>query len=187
MRFRAYSLAARRLLIVEHLLEYQDYLLAYRLRALIGGPLRPHSKPLLLSEYAEHRLERQRLARELLGTKDYHNRMRRVDALTDKLNFGFWHNPNETVKVLRHVIEQGGCKALESSKDFTAELLTRLERASLKPNEETLIASYYMGLFRASAAYLDAEVFTRLRGEVEPLRDKLPIFVLPSGADVTPA
>ena len=172
---------------VEHLLEYQDYLLAYRLRALVGGPLRPQRMQLSLAEYAAKRLERQRLAKELLGTGEYQTRMRQVDAFTDELNFGFWHNPNETVKVLKHVIEQGGCKALESEADFISELLTRLEREKLSDDEQTLVACYYLGLFRASAAYLDAEVFTRLRGEIEPLRDELPVFVLLDGARATPA
>ena len=169
---------------VEHLLEYQDYLLAYRLRALVGGGLRPQHRLFSLAEYANKRLERQRLAKELLGTNDYRTRMRRVDELTDELNFGFWHNPNETVKVLRHVIEQGGCAALESPGNFSQELLTRLERETLSDSEQALVSRYYLGLFQASAAYLDAEVFTRLRGEVEPLRDVMPVFVLPSGADV---
>jgi len=170
---------------VEHLLEYQDYLLAYRLRALVGGRLRPAGKPFELAEYATRRLERQALARELLGTNDYHTRMRRVDELTGELNFGFWHNPNETVKVLRHVIEQGGCRALESEDTFIDELLTRREREGLSHREQRLVARYYLGLFRASAAYLDAEVFTRLRGEVEPLREQMPLFALPfTGTDV---
>ena len=170
---------------VEHLLEYQDYLLAYRLRALVGGALRPLGKPFSLGEYAAKRLERQALARELLGSGEYRSRMRRVDALTSELSFGFWHNPNETVYVLREVIKQGGCPALESRENFVAELLTRLEREHLSRAEQMLIAEYYLGLFRASAAYLDAEVFTRLRGEVEPLRERLPLFILPS--DPAPA
>lgn len=172
---------------MEHLLEYQDYLLAYRLRALIGGNLRPQGKPFSLSEYALKRLERQTLAKELLGSGEYRSRMRRVDELTRELSFGLWHNPSETVLVLCEVIQQGGCRALESSEAFVAELLTRRERDDLNWSEQMLVANYYLGLFRASAAYLDAEVFTRLRGEVEPLRSRLPLFVLPSDPDVAPA
>ena len=172
---------------MEHLLEYQDYLLAYRLRALIGGKLRPEAKPLSLKSYAQKRLERQRLAQELLGTGDYHTLMRRVDDLTAELSFGFWHNPNETVQVLRRVIERGGCRALESEEAFGEELFTRLEREQLSAGEQALVAKYYLGLFRASAAYLDAEVFTRLRAEVEPLRAQLPLFVLPTDTDPAPA
>ena len=169
---------------MEHLLEYQDYLLAYRLRALVGGKLSPKAKPLSLSEYAERRLERQRLAQELLGTGDYHTRMRRVDELTSDLSFGFWHNPNETILVFKQVIERGGCRALESPQAFTDELLTRREKEVLSQQDQALIATYYLGLFRASAAYLDAEVFTRLRSEVEPLRERMPLFVLPTDDEV---
>lgn len=151
--------------------------MAYRLRILIGGMLLPKTKPLSLAEYAQKRLTRQKLARELLGTGEYHERMKKVDALTQELNFGFWQNPNETILVLKQVIKMGGCKALESKEAFIEELLTKLEREKLKPTEEKLIATYYMGLFQASAAYLDAEVFTRLRSEVDPLREELPIFI----------
>jgi hypothetical protein len=170
---------------VEHLREYQDYLLAYRLRATVGGKLRPAARELTLPEYASKRLERQRLARELLGTGDYRERMKRVDMLTDELNFGFWHNPNETIKFIKQMIEQGGCVALESEGAFIDTLLTRRERA-LTQGKATLIARYYLGLLRASAAYLDAEVFTRLRGEIEPLRDELPFFVSPEELNASP-
>jgi hypothetical protein len=168
---------------VEHLREYQDYLLAYRLRALVGGSLRPQKKELTLPEYARLRTERQTLARNLLGKANYHQDMQKVEKLTDELNFGFWHNPSETVRVFKRVIEMGGCKALESSQVFNDELLTRREKEVLDLKQQELVAKYYLGLFRASAAYLDAEVFTRLRGEVDPLRDLLPVFVLPD-ADV---
>lgn len=164
---------------MEHLLEYQDYVLAYRLRAVVGGPSRPSSGYLSLSEYAGLRLERQTLAKNLLKNADYRGQLRQVEALTDRLNFGFWHNPSETIGFLKRVIEQGGCAALESPEAFIDELLTRRERADLSPVNAERVARYYLGLFRASASYLDAEIFTRLRAEVEPLREGLPFFVLP--------
>jgi hypothetical protein len=169
---------------VEHLREYQDYVLAYRLRALVGGKSKPLTGYLSLAEYANKRLQRQRLAEMLLKKANYHEDMRRVDTLTEEMNFGFWHNPGESVTFLRHVIEQGGCAALESESDFITYLLTPLERSKLRFNEEGIIARYYLGLLRASAAYLDAEVFTRLRGEVEPLREQMPVFVIHSDEDV---
>lgn len=161
----------------EHLLEYQDYVLAYRLRALLGGA--PHGS-LSLRDYAGKRLERQALARGVLKSPDYRGQLRQVEALTDALNFGFWHNPGETVEFLRRVIERGGCRALESTEAFAGELLTRRERAQLSEAETELIARYYLGLLRASASYLDGETFTRLRAEIEPLREQLPFFVLPT-------
>jgi hypothetical protein len=171
---------------VEHLREYQDYLLAYRLRARVGGALRPPRRELRLGEYAAKRIERQRLARDLLGSPGYRDALRRVDELTSELNFGFWHNPGETVTVLRKVIDAGGCRALEDEDGFVEELLTRRERAELGEVGAALVARYYLGLLRASAAYLDPETFTRLRAEIEPLREQLPVFV-PLGEDPAPA
>lgn len=163
---------------MEHLLEYQDYVLAYRLRALVGGKTRPQSPYVPLAEYARLRLERQTLARGVLKSADYRSQLREVERLTERLNFGFWHNPSETTEFLKRVIERGGCGALESPERFIDELLTRRERAALSPEESARVATYYLGLLRASASYLDAETFDRLRAELEPLRDRLPFFVL---------
>ncbi len=174
---------------MEEVREYQDYVLAYRLRAVIGGKLRPARQELSLAEYAKKRLERQKLAKSLIGQSDYHITLRSIDHLTEELNFGFWHNPNESLKVLRIVIEQGGCRTLESAEGFLQDLLTRREREQLSAAEQKQVCDYYLGLFRASAAYLDAEVFTRLRAEVEVLRDSLPVFVplSPSATDAANA
>ena len=162
---------------MEHLLEYQDYLLAYRLRAIVGGPLRPAAKELPMPEYARLRIERQRLAKALLASDDYRDGLRRVEALTDQLNFGFWHNPGETVTVLKKVVQAGGCPALESEEGFVDALLTRSERRRVGEDGASTLARYYLGLVRASAAYLDPDVFTRLRSEIEPLRASLPLFL----------
>jgi hypothetical protein len=151
---------------VEHLLEYQDYVLAYRLRTLVGGPTRPTSY-LSLAEYARLRLERQALAKTVLKSPDYRGQLRQVEALTEALNFGFWHNPEETLEFLKRVIEGGGCRALESVDAFVEALLTRRERSELSQERAELVAAYYLGLLRASASYLDAETFTRLRAEIE--------------------
>ena len=171
---------------VEHLREYQDYVLAHRLRVLVGGALEPPVAMLSLAEYARKRLERQALARELLGSGAYQTKMRRVDVLTDETNFGFWQNPNETVVVLKKIIGAGGSPAVESEDGFVAALLTQEELARIGPEAAQRVARYYLGLLRASAAYLDPEVFTRLRSDIDPLRDDLPIFV-PVGEDATPA
>lgn len=161
----------------EHLLEYQDYLLAYRLRLAVGGRLAPPGPPLSLPSYARKRLERQERARAMVAARDYRPDLLAVERLTDELNFGFWHNPSESVGVLSAVIEAGGASALESEAHFVDELLTAEERAALSADERERIGRYYLGLLRASAAYLDAAVFTRLRAEVEPLRAELPLVV----------
>ena len=113
------------------------------------------------------------------NSADYRGQLRKVEALTEALNFGFWHNPGESIEFLKRVIERGGCRALETPQTFVEELLTRRERAELTERDTELVAVYYLGLLRASASYLDGETFTRLRAEIEPLRDRLPFFVLP--------
>lgn len=163
---------------MEHLREYQDYLLAYRLRALIGGRLRPLGAPLTLAAYAAKRLRRQALAREVTASGDYRAALREVDALTSELNFGFWHNPGETVAVLGHVVAAGGCVALEGEAAFVDALLTARERARSGAERCAALARYYLGLVRASAAYLDAETFDRLRGALDVAREALPLVVV---------
>lgn len=169
---------------MEHLLEYQDYVLAQRLRLLMGGQLTPGPN-LSLSAYAQKRLERQQLAQALIRTKDYHAGMRTLDALTDELNFGFWHNPNETTRVIRQVIHQGGCVALESAQAFSDALFTADEHDLSSVEERRFLAQYYLDLIQSSAAYLDAEIFTRLRDAVDALREQLPVVVLLSDRRVT--
>lgn len=160
----------------EHLLEYQDHVLAYRLRALVGGRLRPRGPQLTLPQYAALRLRRQGLARDVVARRDYHAGLREIEALTERLCFGFWHDPNETVAMLRGVAEVGGCAALDGPEGFLTALLTPRERARAGADGERL-ARYYLGLVRASAAYLDAGTFTRLRDEVERERGRLPLVV----------
>lgn len=164
--------------LVEHLLEYQDYVLAYRLKLQVGGSLRPEQGLLSLAAYANKRLQRQQLAAALVGSGEYVKRLPAIESLTEELNFGFWHNPSETLVVLRRIVERGGCKAIEDETQFIHGLLTEAERSKLSLDEQHRVAAYYLGLLRASAAHLDAEVFTRLRAEVEPLRATLSVFVL---------
>lgn len=163
---------------MEHLREYQDYVLAYRLRALIGGRVRPLGAPLTLSAYAAKRLRRQALAREVTTSGDYRAALRDVEALTSELSFGFWHNPGETVAVLTHVVAAGGCVALEGEDAFVEALFTARERAHAGTDRCIALARYYLGLVRASAAYLDAETFDRLRGALDAARAHLPLVVV---------
>lgn len=172
----------RRLEVVEHLREYQDYVLAYRLRALIGGRLRPSGPQLSLAAYAARRLRRQALARQVTASDDYRTSLREVERLTDELSFGVWHNPSESVRLLEVVVRSGGCRALESEAAFAHELLTPTERARAGAEGVALLARYYLGLLRASSAYLDAVVFDRLRSSLDAERDRLPVVVSDLGA-----
>ncbi|HSG63743.1 MAG TPA: hypothetical protein VLD39_02040 [Gammaproteobacteria bacterium] len=88
--------------------------------------------------------------------------------------------------MLRKIAKAGGCPALESEEAFVAALLTRAERARLGHREATRLAAYYLGLLRASAAWLDPAIFTRQRDEIDAIRDDLPLFV-ELGGDPAPA
>jgi hypothetical protein len=46
-----------------------------------------------------------------------------------------------------------------------------------------VLGRYYLGLVRASAAYLDAEVFDRLRGSLDALRERVPLVVVDGDSD----
>ena len=162
---------------MEHLREYQDYLLAYRLRAVIGGPARPSGAPLGLAAYAVRRVRRQALAREVVTNADYHAALREVERISDELNFGVWHDPVETNALLRRVVAVGGCPALESEAAFVDALLTPGERRRAGPAATGRLARYYLGLVRSAAAYLDADVFDRVRGELDVERARVPLVV----------
>lgn len=163
---------------MEHLREYQDYVLAYRLRALLGGRLRPSGALLELPAYAATRLRRQALARQVTSSDDYRASLREVERLTGELSFGLWHNPSETLALLEQVVRSGGCRALESEAAFVSELLTRAERRRAGQAGCAFLARYYLGLVRASSAYLDASVFDRVRTELDRMRERLPVVVL---------
>ncbi len=162
---------------MEHLREYQDYLLAYRLRAVIGGQARPRGAPLALAAYAARRLRRQTLAREVATNADYRAALREVERLSDELSFGMWHDPVETNALLRQVVAVGGCPALESEAAFAEALLTPGERRRAGPAATGRLARYYLALVRSAATYLDADVFDRVRGALDAERADLPLVV----------
>lgn len=98
------------------LLEYQGYVLAYRLRTAVGGRVTPPGSLLALPEYAARRLRRQDLAGHLIREGLAPGRMRDLDALTDELMFGFWLNPAQVAEFLRAALRQGGIPRWAASK-----------------------------------------------------------------------
>ena len=68
--------------------EYQDYVIAHRVRRLLGGRLEPKAF-LTVPEYAQKRMKRQQIAREIVTLKPFTTeRLHIVDQLTDELCFG---------------------------------------------------------------------------------------------------
>jgi hypothetical protein len=157
-------------------LEYQEYVIAHRVRTLLGKRLEPRSR-LDLTQYAVRRLERQRLARELITVKPLTaERMRRLDAFTDELCFGMWRNPREINDFLSAVWRIGGHMIFESEPAFAEQVLTSTERERL--TERGLeIARFYNACLRVGAAALNPEEMDFAVTRVETLSLSIPIFI----------
>ena len=156
--------------------EYQEYVIAHRVRRLLGQRLEP--RPLLtLTRYAARRLERQHLARELITVKPLTSeRLMRLDAFTDELCFGMWRNPREINDFLVAVWRIGGHVIFESEPEFAAQVLTQTERERL--TEQGLeIARFYNACLRVGAAAQNPEEMDFAVTRVETLSLKMPIFV----------
>ncbi|MEF2279099.1 hypothetical protein V3W47_12385 [Deinococcus sp. YIM 134068] len=156
----------------EMLLEFQGYVLAYRLRAAVGGRVAPPGEPLTLAEYAARRMERQDLARGLVRQGLHPLRMRRLDALSDELMFGFWLNPSEVAAFLRGAIRQGSHPALGDPDAFAA-LLTPAERERLGETGVRLVCAHHLTCLTLAAPMLDpdalAGVWKRVEATTPPL------------------
>jgi hypothetical protein len=156
--------------------EYQEYVIAHRVRRLLGKRLEP--RPLLtLTQYAARRLERQRLARELITVKPLTSeRLMRLDAFTDELCFGMWRNPREINDFLSNVWRIGGHVIFESEPKFAQQVLTQTERERL--TEYGLeIARFYNACLRVGAAAQNPEEMDFAVTRVETLSLSIPIFI----------
>ena len=153
------------------LLEYQHYLMAHRLRSLLGGRLTP-SRLLTVPEYAARRVERQTLARQMITRASPPEAMRSLDRLTDELMFGFWLNPAEVTAFLRAAIRQGSHPALGEPAVF-AELLSDTERARLGPAGVDRVCRYYLTCLHLASPGADPHalehIFERIEANVPPL------------------
>ena len=156
--------------------EYQEYVIAHRVRKLLGKRLEPRAL-LNLTQYAAKRLERQRLARELITIKPLTaERMMRLDAFTDELCFGMWRNPREINDFLSRVWRIGGHVIFESEPEFAAQVLTQTERERL--GEHGLeIAQFYNACLRVGAAAQNPEEMDFAVSRVETLGVSIPIFI----------
>jgi hypothetical protein len=162
--------------ILEHRKEYQDYVIAFRVRSLLGGRLKP--KPFLsLSAYAKQRLTRQKLARELITLKPLtFDRLSNVDALTNELCFGMWRNPREINDFLSAVWRLGGHSIFEFETEFVAQVLTPTERQRL-PEHGLEVARFYNACLRVGAAAMNPEEMDFAAERVLKLSASLPVFV----------
>lgn len=156
--------------------EYQEYVLAHRVRSLLGGRLEPQAR-LGLAQYATRRLERQRVARELITVKPLTPaRLAKLDDLTDELCFGQWRNPREINDFLSKVWRMGGHVIFESETEFAAQVLTPTERARL-PERGLEVARFFRACLQVGAAALNPDEMEVAVSRVERLSSALPVFV----------
>ncbi len=156
--------------------EYQEYIISHRVRSIFGGRLTPRPK-LSLAQYAHKRLERQRVARELVTVKPFMpERLNQVDDLTDELCFGLWRNPREINDFLRAVFRAGGHAMIEHPEEFAAQVLTATERARL-PRRGLEIAEFYHACLRVGPAALSSEEMEIAAERVEQMAKTIPVFV----------
>jgi len=153
------------------LLEYQHYLMAHRLRSLLGGRLTPQAR-LTLPEYASRRLTRQDLARQMITRASPPEAMKSLDRLTDELMFGFWLNPAEVTAFLRAAIRQGSHPALGDPAAFSR-LLTETELQRLGVEGTARVCRYYLTCLHLAAPGADPHalehLFERIDANVPPL------------------
>lgn len=160
--------------VAELLSEYQDYVLAYRLRALIGGGVASGSAQLTLGEYAGLRLERQALAARLVNSGFHAAGLDRLETLTELLMFGFWLNPAEVAAFLRAAISQGTHLVLADPQTFE-ELLSVAERNRLGPQGVRQVCSHYLACLTLAAPMLDPDALNMSWRQIEETSP--PIFL----------
>ena len=161
--------------ILELQKEYQDYVIGYRVRKLLGGKLTPQTF-LSLAKYASVRLERQKIALELVTLKPFRlERLSQVDALTDQLCFGMWRSPMQINDFLAAAWRLGGHVILESESEFAAQVLTPTERAKLE-QRGLEVARYYHLCLKVGAAALNPQEIELAINRVENQALKIPIF-----------
>ncbi|AEB10987.1 hypothetical protein [Marinithermus hydrothermalis] len=149
--------------------EYQDYVMAYRLRRALGLPRRPL---LSLAGYAGLRLERNRLAARLVEGHGTPALLKRLDTLSELLHYGFWSNPEALEAFLHHL--PPAAPPLLSSPEAFEQLLTPSERRRLL--EPGLAGRYYLGWLRLPRA-MDPGTFEAILEEQEGLGQRLGLFL----------
>jgi hypothetical protein len=156
--------------------EYQDYVIAHRVRRLFGGRLEPKNF-LTIPEYAQKRLERQRLAREIVTVKPLTpERLRAVDRLTDELCFGMWRNPREINDFLLAAWRLGGHAILENPSEFAAQVLLPHERARL-PEGGLEVARLYHACLTLGAAALSLGEMELAAQRVDHAANAVPLYL----------
>lgn len=155
------------------LLEYQDYILAYRLKRQVGGKLSPKNPKLTLPEYARMRLHRMELARKLVSTGMQAEEFSELDDLTDQMNYGFWYNPRYVSEFLHAVLFAGRDDTFVEEQGFLR-LLSPTELQRLGTGTHDLYRKY-SACFRLATPGVDPLVLERIYEIIE--KSHVPLFI----------
>lgn len=150
--------------------EYQDYVVAHRLRSELGERLPPLFS---LSEYAALRLERSELLHKLVARQGDSSLLNQIEELTDDLNYGFWSNPGTLKAFLSRI--GPGIPPLLSSPEAFERLLSPTERSRLP--EPGLAGRYYLGWLRLPSLVMEPMAFEAALREQESLGERLGLFL----------
>lgn len=150
--------------------EYQDYVVAHRLREALGhAPGRRYA----LSEYATLRLRRGELVRKLVARQGDSALLSRIEGISEDLSYGFWSNPS-VLKGFLCRLSPLAYPVLESPRAFET-LLTPGERGRI--GEPGLAGRYYLGWFRLPGLVNEPVAFEETLREQEALAERLGLFL----------
>lgn len=150
--------------------EYQDYVMAHRLRLAIG---QNPGELLSLPQYARLRLQRGALLKRLVELRGDPELLKQIDDLSLQLNFGFWSNP-ATLKAFLRPLYALPIPELASAEGFES-LLSSSELARI--SQPLLVGRYYLGWLRLPNLVMEPIAFEQAMRQQESLAEQLGLFL----------
>jgi hypothetical protein len=148
--------------------EYQDYIMAYRLRKALGYVQTLYT----LADYAALRLRRGELIQKLIARQGDPLLLARIEQITEDLNYGFWSNPG-ILKGFLQRIGSGYHPTLSSPENFE-ELLSPSEHRRI---HATQVGEYYLGWLRLPGLVNEPIAFEYCLQEQERLAEHVGLFL----------
>lgn len=159
-----------RILGVDPYREYQDYVVAYRLKEELGQiPGKLYS----LSEYAALRLRRSEFVRKLVARQGDPPLLAQIEALSEDLCYGFWSNPG-TLKNFLKRLPSVAYPVLESPAEFEKLLSSSEFRRMSEPG---LAGRYYLGWLRLPHLVMEPIAFEQAMREQEAMGERMGLFL----------
>jgi hypothetical protein len=150
--------------------EYQDYVMAHRLKEDLGQlPGKLHSLP----QYAALRLRRSENVRQLVARQGDPALLAQIESLSDDLCYGFWSNPG-TLKNFLKKLPSVAYPVLENPVDFERLLSSSEYRRMGEPG---LAGRYYLGWLRLPHLVMEPLAFEQAMREQEAMGERMGLFL----------